>query len=325
MFVTELSAAPAGIPPQLAAEHRPADRYGFMDAAGGRVRVASWNAPAGRGTARRTAVVLGGRGEFIEKYASEVAGELLDRGFAVQAMDWRGQGLSDRLLPDRSKGHIDDFATYVADLKLFFEGIVAPAASGPTICICHSMGAHILLRYLGEQGSGPLAAALLTAPMSGLKREALLKAALFLMPNRPAVEQRYLYGSGPFTLTNRSFAINRLTHDERRFHFTDQWFAADPRLSLGGPTVGWARQAVRSMFLTAQPGFLERIAVPVTVVSAGEDRLVEPRTHVAMVKRLEAGELVVLQDARHEVMMEIEPIRARFWDAFDRLAKRIGA
>ena len=322
MFVSEPSAAPAGIPPELAASHRPADRYGFIEAAGARLRVARWNAT---GTARGTVVVLGGRGEFIEKYASEVVGELLERGFAVEAMDWRGQGLSDRLLADRSKGHIDDFATYVADLKLYFDTVVAPAAAGPTICISHSMGAHCLIRYLGENGNGPLSAAMLTAPMSGLKREALLKAALFLMPNRPSVESRYLYGGGPFTLTNRSFAINRLTHDERRFHFTDQWFTADPRLSLGGPTVGWARQALRSILHTARPGFLERIALSVTVVSAGEDRLVEPRTHAAMVTRLGDGELVLLHDARHEVMMEADAIRARFWEAFDRLAKSLGA
>lgn len=322
MFVTDPSAAPASIPPELTAHHRPADCYGFIDAAGARLRVARWNAT---GTAKGTAVVLGGRGEFIEKYATEVVGELLARGFAVEAMDWRGQGLSDRLLPDRGKGHIDDFATYTADLKLYFDTVITPMAVGPTICIAHSMGAHNLIRCLGEHGNGPLSAAVLTAPMSRLKREALLKAALFLMPNRPSVEARYLYGSGPFTLTTRSFAINRLTHDERRFHFTDQWFSADPRLSLGGPTVGWARQAVKSMIQTAQPGFLERIALPVTIVSAGEDRLVEPRTHEAMVTRLKDGELVLLHDSLHEVMMEHDPIRARFWEAFDRLAKSLGA
>ncbi len=322
MFATDPSAAPAAIPPELAALHRPADRYGFFDAAGARLRVARWTAT---GIAKGMVVVLGGRGEFIEKYATEVVGELLDRGFAVEAMDWRGQGLSDRLLPDRGKGHIDDFATYVADLKLYFETIVAPAAQGPTICIAHSMGAHTLIRYLGEHGNGPLSGAVLTAPMSGLKREGLLKAALFLMPNRPSVEARYLYGSGPFALTNRSFAINRLTHDERRFHFTDRWFDTDPRLSLGGPTVGWARQALKSIIHATQPGFLEGIDLPVTVVSAGEDRLVEPRTHETMVTRLKDGELVLLHNSLHEVMMEHDEIRGRFWEAFDRLAKSLAA
>jgi len=39
-----------------------------------------------------TILLLAGRGEFIEKYATEIVGELLERGFAVIAADWRGQG-----------------------------------------------------------------------------------------------------------------------------------------------------------------------------------------------------------------------------------------
>ncbi len=77
-------------------------------------------------------VLLTGRGEFIEKYATEVVGELLQRGFAVAALDWRGQGLSDRPLPEHDAGHIDNFGTYVADLKLFLDTIVAPGAARPS-------------------------------------------------------------------------------------------------------------------------------------------------------------------------------------------------
>ena len=73
-------------------------------------------------------VVQQGRGEFIEKYAVEVVGELLDRGYAVQALDWRGQGLSERPLADPDKGHIDDFATYLDDFQAFMSEVVAPAA-----------------------------------------------------------------------------------------------------------------------------------------------------------------------------------------------------
>ena len=87
------------------------------------LRYACWNAP---GTARGTVVLLTGRGEFIEKYATEVTGELLQRGFSVAALDWRGQGLSDRPLSEHDAGHIDNFSTYIADLKLFLDTIVAP-------------------------------------------------------------------------------------------------------------------------------------------------------------------------------------------------------
>ena len=99
-------------------------------------------------------VLLTGRGEFIEKYATEVVGELLGRGYCVYALDWRGQGLSDRPLADRGKGHIDNFSTYMADLQLFLDKVVAPAAPRPILALCHSMGAHIMMRVPGRERIG---------------------------------------------------------------------------------------------------------------------------------------------------------------------------
>jgi lysophospholipase len=310
------TAAPADVPPGAAATYCAADRYGFLQGPGGRVRYACWNAC---GTARGSVVVLTGRGEFIEKYATEIAGELLGRGFALFALDWRGQGLSDRMLPDRGKGHVDDFVTYMADLKLFLDKIVAPVAPRPVLALSHSMGGHILMRHLAEHGSAPFSAGVMVAPMTALKREALLRTVLMLMPEVPTVEHRYLYGSGPFTLIGREFSTNRVTHDERRYRFTDAWFKADPRLALGGPTVGWARQAVRSMTAALAPGYLERIDLPLLLLSAGQDRLVDPASHGPVAGRLPRGEVVTLVGARHEIMMETDPLRAEFWRQFDRL------
>ena len=316
------TAAPAGIPPELAATYVAADRYGFLQGAGARLRYACWNVP---GTApdrtKGSVVVLGGRGEFIEKYATEIVGELRGRGYAVYAMDWRGQGLSDRLLADRNKGHIDNFATYVADLQLFLDQVVAPEAPRPILALCHSMGAHIVIRALVENGTGPLSAGVLVAPMTGLRREAMLRSILMLMPEVPAVEERYLFGTGPFVLLAREFNANFVTHDERRYRFTDQWFKADPRLALGGPTLGWGRQAARSMILSLAPGYLERIELPLVLITAGEDPLIDTRTHAPVAARLKRGEHLTIAGAKHEVMMETDDLRALFWEAFDRLAK----
>ncbi|HPG03918.1 MAG TPA: alpha/beta hydrolase, partial [Rhodoblastus sp.] len=77
---------------------------------GALLRIARWSpepASLGQGSLG-TICVFTGRGEFIEKYFETIA-ELVERGFDVVAMDWRGQGLSARELPDRFKGHVDDF------------------------------------------------------------------------------------------------------------------------------------------------------------------------------------------------------------------------
>ena len=94
---------------------------------GVRLRGASLGAsPSGRGTV----AVLGGRGEFIEKYF-EVAAELLSRGFAVAAMDWRGQGGSERPLRNARKGHVDDFSYFERDLDAFVGSSSGPIARAP--------------------------------------------------------------------------------------------------------------------------------------------------------------------------------------------------
>jgi lysophospholipase len=320
MIDQDPTAAPAGVPTNLAATYVQADRYGFLERAGARLRYACWNI---LGTARGTVVVLTGRGEFIEKYATEVVGELLGRGYAVIAMDWRGQGLSDRVLADRNKGHIDNFATYMADLRLFLEQVVIPTAPRPILALCHSMGAHIMMRELAENGSGPFSAGVLAAPLTGLRREAMLRSVLILMPEVAAVEERYLFGTGPFILLARQFNSNFVTHDERRYRFTDEWFTADPRLALGGPTLGWARQAIRSMAAALAPGYLERIDLPLLLISAGQDQLIDSKTHDPVAARLRHGEHFTIAEARHEVMMETDDMRALFWQAFDRLAKGV--
>ena len=313
-------AAPAAVPPSLRATYRAADRFGFLERAGARIRYAWWNALA---VPRGTVVILTGRGEFIEKYATEVVAELLERGFAVAAIDWRGQGLSDRPLQDRGKGHIDTFATYMADLRLFLETVVSPEAPRPVLALCHSMGSHIMMREMAENGSGPFSAALFVAPMTALRREAMLRSVLMIMPEVPAVEERYLFGTGPFVLLAREFASNFVTHDERRYRFTEDWFTADPRLTLGGPTIGWSRQAVRSMAAVHTPGYLERIDIPLLIITAGEDRLIDSRSHAPLVARLKHGEHFTIGHARHEIMMETDEIRALFWEAFDRLVKGV--
>ena len=92
---------------------------------------------------------------------------------------------------------------------------------------------------------------------------------------------------------------------------------------MGGPTLGWLRQAFRSMAALEAPGVLERIAVPVLLVSADADRIVDAASHKAVAARLRDAELVVVDGARHEILMETDAHRAPFWSAFDRLAGRV--
>ena len=91
------------------------------------LRFARFDPPPGR---KGTLCVFPGRAEFIEKYF-EVVRDARARGFAVAILDWRGQGLSDRALPNARKGHVYDFSEYDRDLEAFVKNIVLPDCPAP--------------------------------------------------------------------------------------------------------------------------------------------------------------------------------------------------
>ena len=302
---------PAALPP---------DREDYIERAGGRLRYAVWKAA---GTPRGSVVFVHGRAEFIEKYAMEVSGDLLARGFAVYALDLRGQGLSSRMLPDHDKGHIDDFATYVADLAAFLDAVVVPEAPHPRLLLSHSTGGNVVLRYLVAEGSRYFAAAAFSSPMTGLPNGRWIRLAAALLRLLPGADTWYAPSTGPYDPEAMPFAKNNLTHDERRYDFTRQWFEADPRLTLGGPTVGWIHQAFRSFDVLDAPGSLEGIALPTLIASGTDDTVVDTASHLKALARIPGARHAVIDGARHELLMETDARRAQFWAAFDRLAATV--
>ncbi|NNC27275.1 alpha/beta hydrolase, partial [Salinisphaera sp. USBA-960] len=79
-----------------------------------KIRYAHW--PAAGARRKGTVTLLQGRAEFIEKYF-EVIEDLRQRGFAVIAFDWRGQGGSQRLTRNPRRGHVSNFNKYKLDLR----------------------------------------------------------------------------------------------------------------------------------------------------------------------------------------------------------------
>jgi len=75
---------------------------------GKKLRVAHWTVEGAKGTV----LLFPGRTEYVEKYGITAA-ELARRGLAVMAIDWRGQGLADRLLPDPLVGHVETFSDWL--------------------------------------------------------------------------------------------------------------------------------------------------------------------------------------------------------------------
>lgn len=282
-----------------------------------RLRAALFSAPSPRGTV----VLSGGRTEFIEKYY-EVIGELLARGFTVLTHDWRGQGLSGRLLPDRLKGHAAGYDDFVADLGLIVDHYAGQLPAGPRIAMAHSMGGCLTALALAK-GVGGFSGAIFSAPMLGLKAERS-------WPTRALVGAMAEFGAaggyalgGAYDPFKTTFEDDKLTHDRARWRRTRDLMLADRDLALGAVTWGWIHSAFKSLGWLQTAEAVARIAVPLTIVGAGQERLVDNAGQRLFAERVPGARFVELEGAYHEILMETDDLRAQFWAEFDALAGRL--
>lgn len=288
----------------------------FAAADGTRLRYGQWKPE--RETCRGTILLMVGRREFIDKHFETIA-DLLDRGFSVCALDWRGQGLSQRSLANRQKGHVRSFEEYLADLRMFRAEIVAPRTGRPLSILAHSMGAHLALRYLGGD-HGDCERAVLIAPMIDIYRSGLPKwviSAPVALALRAGGETAYALGQHDHDKRTRAFEGNPLTSDPERFADEGALIDKDGKLALGGVTNGWLHAAFESIRILQAPGYGARVDVPVLIVGAGRDTVVSNRALKKFAGTLPDCRFITLAGARHEILKERDDFRLAFWRAFD--------
>jgi lysophospholipase len=278
------------------------------------LRYARWAPPPGR---KGTVCIFQGRAEFIEKYF-EVVRDLRARGFAVATFDWRGQGLSQRLLGDRLKGHVGSFAEYATDLETFMKEVVLPDCPPPLFALAHSMGASVLIQAAAK-GHRWFDRMVLTAPLLGLAQRRMhgFAPTLARIVRLFGRGGGYVPGGGPTVLGTQPFMGNPVTSDPVRYARTAAVLEAEPALGLGSPTVAWIDAAFRVMGQLHSPRFAARIRQPILIAAAGRDRLVSTPAIETFAIHLRAGSHVVIAGAEHEILQEQDRFRNQFWAAFD--------
>ena len=272
-----------------------------------------------------TIVFLNGLRECIEKHFETVE-DLQKRGHAVFTMDWRGQGLSTRALPNRQKVHIEDFDLHVKDLIQLMTEIVRPKIDGAVYLFAHSMGGHLALRYLHDDRFG-VEGAILCAPMFGISTWPGTAAATTVLSWAASIigkSKDYSFDRSDYGPGHRQFEGNRLSKDPDRFEEEHRQLDANPELRTGGATWGWLRAAFRSIRLTRDERYLKAIVVPVYIVQAGSDVVVSNAVQNWVYDRMNTAHFFRIEGSAHEILREQDVYRDQIWALFDRFFEARG-
>jgi lysophospholipase len=176
-----------------------------------------------------------------------------------------------------------------------------------------------------SKGERRFAAAVLSAPMFGI----------FTPPLPPAVTRVVAtalsaIGLGGAVVPGASlaappepFETNVLTHDAARYARNVEQITQHRDLALGPPTWGWLDFAFAAIAELRGGVGPTLVPIPVTVIAAGADQLVDNRVVRLVTDRFPKGEFIEIAGAYHEILQETDDIRAVFWREFDALAAAI--
>lgn len=276
---------------------------------GKRIRVAHWRPDC---DTRGTVMLFPGRTEYVEKYG-DTAKEFANRGFASLSVDWRGQGLADRLLEDPRIGHVGQFADYQHDVRSTLELAEKLELPKPWYVIGHSMGGAIALRAILE--GADFAACAFTGPMWGIYFSPIMKPLSQLTaywgPRLGLGEKTPPTTSLESYVASQPFEGNVLTRDPEMYQMMQDQLAAHPELALGAPSTIWLREA-----LDECTWLMEQTApdIPALTFLGSHEQIVDRKAIRARMANWPSGTLVEIPDGEHEVLMEAPEVRGPVLD-----------
>ncbi|QXI63812.1 Lysophospholipase L2 [Paracoccus marcusii] len=290
---------------------QPAGAFWAQAGDGVRLRMAHWPADAARGSV----LLFPGRTEYIEKYAP-VAHRLMAEGYDVLSIDWRGQGMSDRLQPNPRPGHIRDFADYQHDVVEMIVAAEQLDLPRPWHLLAHSMGGCIGLAAL--EGGMAVQSAVFSAPMWGINLRRMQQGValgIAYLAGRVGRGGLTAPGSGGAATTyplDESFNANLLTGNGDEWARLVREAVAWPDLTIGGATFDWVGRALNEC---ARLSRIPSPDMPMLVSVGSDEKVVSPQAIRDRAARWPQSELLTIPGAKHEILMETDPLRDLFYEA----------
>ncbi len=260
---------------------------------------------------RAAVVIVHGMAEFFGKYREYVY-YLYQAGYNVFFMEQRGHGYSGGKAPEHDVIYIDNYDTYVEDLHHFVKDEVKPkTGSLPLLMIAHSMGGCVGTLFL-EKHPEYFDAAILSSPMLKMKgadysapvQELLrLYALLTGKMKKLAPNQKHF---NPDAKVEGSSAIS-----PARFYYQLGLRKKDPHYQMTGASFGWALSSMKATAKVIRNA--GRIRIPVTVMTAGCDHLIDPAGYEAFRSKVPQALFHPYENSRHEIFNSDDESRRQYF------------
>ena len=255
--------------------------------------------------------VVHGFCEFYEKYL-ELLYVFYHMGYSVFFYDQRGYGYSTRKNEEKDMVYVDSFDEYVQDLRTFQSEIVfKQAASQNYILFAHSMGGCVGALFL-EQYPGFFKKAVLSAPMLEINYGGTPLWQVKLMAAFTPLFGLNKYAPGQSPFDGQSHYPDCASKSEARYLYQLARRNADANYTTNGGSFAWARAAYRATKRVIKEA--AQSETPVLMFTAENDTFVMPAGHDAFASAAKNVTRVFMKDAKHEMFMDLLPVRQRFYE-----------
>lgn len=258
-------------------------------------------------------VISHGFTESAEKFR-EMSYYYAKAGYLVFAVDHRGHGYSHRENPqDPETVHIDDFYTYIDDLKIFVDTVVKPQAGTlPLYLYGHSMGGAVSVLFIMKYAD-VFEKCVLTAPMISANTANLPH---FLTGN--LAKLFVAFGKAQGAVFNRGgYDPERKFEDSNdtsraRFDYYQAKRNATREYQTARPSYAWVKEAVRVVKIQLNEDNCKKIKAKVMLCQPEWDSSVIMPPQNVFVSRVPGAIFKKYYGAKHEIYMSPNDVMDKY-------------
>ncbi|SPX41395.1 lysophospholipase l(2) [Haemophilus influenzae] len=249
-------------------------------------------------------ILVNGRAENMLKW-SELAYDFYHQGYDVLLFDHRGQGYSQRIIPQ--KGHLDEFRFYVDDMAKIIKKVTALFNYSTQHLLAHSMGALISTYYLANCDHH-INKAVLSSPFYGILLKHPIRDELIItLMNILGQGERYVFGKGPYQQAHLEY--NELTFCKTRMKWMNRVNRKNPAINLGGPTFRWVHLCLNA--IKRLPKVIPKIEIPILILQAEKEKIVDNNNLEKLTALFPNARCEVVFNAKHEILFEQDKLRKK--------------